>query len=154
MAKREIPLFIFDLSRDHNLGECDFVSCTDVDNSFVAKIDYVTSSNDVITDTLRIGNENNGIKLRLEVKRITGKNPNRSAIRTLLKKAEDLYIERNMKSMNIDMPSDDDMINFLRIMIEGNKKNITEAGVDMNERKIVYTSIRMLEAIKHRIENL
>lgn len=154
MAKREIPLFIFDLSRDHSLGECDFVSCTDVDNSFVAKIDYVTNSEDVITDTLRIGNENNGIKLRLEVKRVTGIHPNRSSIRTLLKKAEDLYIERNLKSINIDMPSDDDMINFLRIMIEGNKKNITEAGVDMNVRKIVYTSIRMLEAIKHRIENL
>lgn len=154
MAKREIPLFIFDLSRDHNLGECDFVSCTDVDNSFVAKIDYVTNSEDVITDTLRIGNENNGIKLRLEVKRVTGKNPNRSSIRTLLKKAEDLYIERNIKSINIDMPSDDDMIEFLSIMIDGNKKNITEAGVDMNERNIVYTSIRMLEAIKHRIESL
>lgn len=51
MSKREFPLFIFDLSRDHKLGECDFVACTDVDNAFVAKIDYVTGIDNVITDT-------------------------------------------------------------------------------------------------------
>ena len=91
MSKREFPLFIFDLSRDHNLGECDFVACTDVDNAFVAKIDYVTGIDNVITDNLRINRSNGEVKLRIEIKRITGKNPDNAAIRTLMKKAEDLY---------------------------------------------------------------
>lgn len=151
MPKREIPLFIFDLNRSHNLGECDFVVCTDVDNGFVAKIDYAMDVDSVITDTLRITKNNGPIQLRIEVKRITGKNPDKAAIRTLLKKAEDLYCERTQKHVNIDNPSKKDMINFLDILINGNKHYISEAGSDYNERKTLLTSIAMLEAIKSEL---
>jgi hypothetical protein len=152
MAKREIPLFVFDLTRDHNLGECDFVSCTDMDNAFIAKIDYVTNADDVVTDTLRIGNKKNGVSIRLEIKRITGKNPDNGAIRTLLKKAEELYVKRHLKIVNTDSPSDEDMINFLNLMISGNKKNISAAGSNVNERKIITASLNMLESIRDRIK--
>lgn len=154
MAKRDIPLFIFDLTREHNLGECDFVSCTDIDNAFVAKIDYVTNIENVITDNIRIVRNNGPIKLRIEIKRITGKNPDNAAIRTLLKKAEDLYCERTMKHLNLDKPSKTDMLNFLNILISGNKHNISKAGADMEARQIVLTSIKMLEAIYDEIKNI
>ena len=117
MSKREFPLFIFDLSRDHKLGECDFVACTDVDNAFVAKIDYVTGIDNVITDNLRINRSNGEVKLRIEIKRITGKNPDNAAIRTLMKKAEDLYCERSISRINIDNPSKADMLSFLEILL-------------------------------------
>lgn len=152
MAKREIPLFIFDTSRDHNLGECDFVTCTDIDNAFIAKIDYVTDLDNIITDKLRIVRSNGLIKLRIEIKRITGKNPDNAAIRTLMKKAEDLYCERTMKRINIDKPSKNDMLNFLDIIISGNKHNIAKAGIE--ERNTILTSISMLEAIRSEIDNI
>lgn len=152
MAKREIPLFIFDTLRDHNLGECDFVTCTDIDNAFIAKIDYVTDLDNIITDRLRIVRSNGLIKLRIEIKRITGKNPDNAAIRTLMKKAEDLYCERTMKRINIDKPSKNDMLNFLDIIIAGNKHNIAKAGIE--ERNTILTSIFMLEAIRSEIDNI
>lgn len=151
MAKREIPLFIFDLNREHNIGECDFVACTDVDNGFVAKINYVTDVDNIITDTVRIVRNNGPIKLRLEIKRITGKNPDKAAIKTLLKKAEDLYCERSQKHVNLDKPSKKDMIKFLDVLINGNKHYVSDAGSDYNERKTLLTSIAMLEAIKSEL---
>ena len=151
MAKREIPLFIFDLNREHYIGECDFVACTDVDNGFVAKIDYVTDVDNIITDTVRIVRNNGHIKLRLEIKRITGKNPDKAAIKTLLKKAEDLYCQRSQKHVNLDKPSKKDMIKFLDVLINGNKHYVSDAGSDYNERKTLLTSIAMLEAIKSEL---
>lgn len=151
MAKREIPLFVFDTTRDHNLGECDFLACTDVDNAFVAKIDYVTDQDNVITDTLRIVRNNGPIKLRIEIKRITGKNPDNAAIRTLMKKAEDLYCERTQSHVNIDKPSKADMLKFLDVLISGNKHNIAQAGSNTDERKVILTSLAMLEAIRDEL---
>lgn len=152
MAKREIPLFVFDINRDHNLGECDFVACTDVDNSFIAKIDYVTGIDDIITDTLRIVRNNGSVKLRVEVKRITGKNPDNAAIRTLMKKAEDLYCERTQSSINIGEPSKSDMIKFLDVLISGNKHNVAQAGTNSRERNMVLKSLAMLEAIRDELK--
>lgn len=152
MAKREIPLFIFDLARDHNLGECDFVSCTDVDNAFVAKIDYVTGHEPVVTDGIRIVRENQGVQLRLQIKRVTGKNPDKAAIRTLLKKAEDLYARRTQKKVHVNEPTTDEMIDFLNALISGNKHLVAEAGADCRERQIILKSISMLESIKNKLD--
>lgn len=52
MAKREIPLFVFDKNRWHSQGECDFIICTDIDNSFVARVDYVTEP-EMVSDTVK-----------------------------------------------------------------------------------------------------
>lgn len=35
MAKREIPLFIIDNTRNHKRGECDFLVCTDKDKVYI-----------------------------------------------------------------------------------------------------------------------
>lgn len=153
MAKREIPLFIFDCDRQHSLGECDFVSCTDVDNAFIAKIDFVENAKDIVTDTMRIGRANNGISMRMEIKRITGKNPDAAKIRTLLRKAEELYVERTQTTVDASMPTDRDMISFLDTIINGNKGQIPSIK-DLNERNIALTSIQMLEHIRNRIKYL
>lgn len=50
MAKREIPLFIVDTSRNHKRGECDFLVCTDKDNGFLAKVDYVDGEKEKVGD--------------------------------------------------------------------------------------------------------
>lgn len=153
MAKREIPLFIFDCDRQHSIGECDFVSCTDVDNAFVAKIDFVENAKDVVTDTMRIGRANNGISMRLEIKRITGKNPDIAQIRTLLRKAEELYVERVQETVDSSQPTDAEMISFLDALISGNKGQIS--GIkDPNEKMIALTSLEMLQHIRNRIKYL
>lgn len=152
MAKREIPLFIVDTARWHNQGNADFVVCTDQDSGFVAKIDIVnTDQPDTVTDTLRIGYENRGYKLRMEVKRVTGNNPSPSAIRTLMKKACDYYVENKRTPIHSHEPNTLECVKFLGLLIDGNRQNLQEAGVDYNRRKTVETSLRMLEAIRLKL---
>ena len=151
MAKREIPLFLFDCGREHNLGEADFVACTDIDNAFVAKIDYVSGYNEISTDTTRITRSNNGVQLRLDIKRVTGKNPEPAKMRTLLKKAEDLYVEQTQRPVNLKDPSADDMLNFLNALIDGNKGQLSDIK-DIGERQMAMMSLSMLDAIKNFIK--
>lgn len=151
MTKREIPLFLFDCGREHNLGEADFVACTDIDNAFVAKIDYVSGYNEIATDTTRITRSNNGVQLRLDIKRVTGKNPEPAKMRTLLKKAEDLYVEQTQRPVNLKDPSADDMLNFLNALIDGNKGQLSDIK-DIGERQMAMVSLSMLDAIKNFIK--
>lgn len=154
MAKREIPLFIFDTSRRHNIGDCDFVSCTDVDNGFVARIDFVGADTVAEDEYMRIGRENNGVRLRIKIMRMVGRNPDVTAVRSLLKKAESLYTERMQRGMDSTEPSVEDMVFFLDTLIRGNRHNIAEAGVDQKERLVVESSLRMLESIKRRLNGV
>lgn len=39
--KREFPLFIVDHNRAHKFGEVDFIYCSDIDNGFIAKVEYI-----------------------------------------------------------------------------------------------------------------
>ena len=152
MAKREIPLFICDTSRWHSQGEADFIACTDVDNGFVAKVTYISDNEpDTVTDTLRIGYENRGYKLRVEIKRITGKNPTPSAIRTLMKKACDYYVENRRTPIHTDEPSTVECVRFLSLLIDGNRHNLQEVGMDYKERRTIETSLKMLEAIRLKL---
>lgn len=151
MAKREIPLFIIDKSRWHSQGECDFLVCTDIDNAFVARIDYV-SEDEADTDTMKIVKGTNGINLKLEIKRITGQNPTSGAIRTLMKKGCDYISENGRLRINTTNPSAEDCINFLNVLIDANHHKLQEAGSDYNARKVVATSLQMLEAIKDRLK--
>lgn len=152
--KREIPLFIFDLGRSHNLGECDFITCTDKDSGFIAKIDYLEGANESVTDTVRIVNGGNGISVRMEIKRIIGINPSGSNIRTLMKKGMELYVARTQKTINLDEPSTEQCINFIDVVIKGNRHAISEQGVNYKERETILTSLAMLEHIKKKLEKL
>lgn len=143
MAKREIPLFVFDKNRDHGIGECDFVCCTDIDNGFIAKIDY-TDEPENVSERVRIGKPNNGISMRIEVKRIIGKNPDPGTIRTLMKKAESLYTESSQVRV-VDRPTDKEMVDFLDILM---------AGSNTSERNTILSSLKMLDSIKRRILEL
>ncbi len=152
MAKREIPLFVCDTSRWHKMGESDFIVCTDIDNGFVAKVETIDGNvTDTVTDTLRVGYENRGYKLRMEIKRITGKNPTTSAIRTLMKKACEYYSENKSLLIHSDSPSTVECVRFLNLLIDGNRHNLQEAGGDYNHRKTVETSLKMLEAIRLKL---
>lgn len=152
MAKREIPLFICDTSRWHNQGDADFIACTDQDNGFVARIDIVSSDEpDTVTDTLRIGHENRGYKMRMEIKRVTGNNPTTSAIRTLMKKACDYYCDNKRTPLHAENPCTLECVRFLNILIDGNRQNLQDAGADYAERKTVETSLKMLEAIRLKL---
>ena len=124
MAKREIPLFVFDKNRWHSQGECDFIICTDIDNSFVARVDYVTEP-EMVSDTVKIVKGANGINLKLEIKRITGQNPSPASIRTLID-----------------------------VLIDSNRHHLKEAGSDYNAKKIVATSLNMLQVIRDKIKQL
>lgn len=150
MAKREIPLFILDKNRWHSLGECDFIICTDIDNSFVARVDYVTEP-EMVSDTVKIVKGANGINLKLEIKRITGQNPSPASIRTLMRKACEYIIKNAIIPVNVTEPSNEDCINFLEILIESNRHNLKEVGVDYDARKIVATSLVILEEIKKKL---
>lgn len=152
MAKREIPLFIFDKNRDHGIGECDFVCCTDIDNGFIAKIDY-TDEPESVSEWARIGKPNNGISLRIEIKRIIGMNPNVGTIRTLMKKAESLYTESSQVRVG-DSPTDKEMVDFLDILMAGNKHYLSKAGSNTSERNTILSSLKMLDSIKRRILEL
>lgn len=153
MAKREIPLFIFDTNRTHSLGECDFVSCTDVDNAFVARISFVRNASEMVTDNIRVTAPNdNGISCKMEVKRITGLNPNDGQIRTLMKKAMEMYTETTVKKNNSNEATDEEMIHFLDKLIQGNRHNLDELGSDYTSRNILSSSLHMLEAIRDRIK--
>lgn len=152
MAKREIPLFICDTSRWHNQGDADFIACTDQENGFVARIDIVSSDEpDTVTDTLRIGHENRGYKMRMEIKRVTGNNPTTSAIRTLMKKACDYYCDNKRTPLHAENPSTLECVRFLNLLIDGNRQNLQDAGADYAERKTVETSLKMLEAIRLKL---
>ena len=91
MAKREIPLFIVDTSRNHKRGECDFLVCTDKDNGFLAKVDYVDGEKEEVGDDYRIGCPRNGVSLRIQIYQMIGTHPNVGNIRTLLKKGKGTY---------------------------------------------------------------
>ena len=39
--KREFPLFIVDHNRAHKFGEVDFIYCSDIDNGFIAIVEYI-----------------------------------------------------------------------------------------------------------------
>lgn len=153
MAKREIPLFVIDTNRYHNIGEADFLVCTDRENGFIAKMEYVTGENDIVTDTLRIGGNNGGIKLRMEVKRIIGTNPSANAIRTLMKKGFEFFTENVQVKVDIDQPTTEQCISFLEEMIRTNRHYIQQAGVDYEERKTIMTSLKMLESIENKLKN-
>ena len=128
-----------------------YCSCERVFNPQLRDKPVVVLSNN---DGCVVARSNGEVKLRIEIKRITGKNPDNAAIRTLMKKAEDLYCERSISRINIDNPSKADMLSFLEILLNGNKHNVAQAGVNSEERKITLTSISMLEAIKRKIEEI
>lgn len=147
MAKRETPLFIIDTCRAHKQGECDFLVCTDRDNGFVAKLDYVDGDITEVGDDYRIGYPNNGCSLRMQIQRYIGQNVTTQSVKTLMKKGMEQYVAIARRVVDIDNPSKEDCIKFIDMLIKGNRHHVLEAK-DHNERQMVATSIQLLEATK------
>ncbi len=152
--KREIPLFIIDTKKSHKKGECDFIVCTDQDSGFIAQIDYVASAKQDVGDDYRIDYVRNGLSLKMTIKRIIGGNPNKSSIRTLMKKGLDYYVESVTLSVDSTKASTEQCIEFVAKLAEGNKHYLDEAGVDYNERAIIKTSLMMLDAVRNKLRKL
>lgn len=152
MAKREIPLFIYDKSRSHKLGECDFVVCTDKDNGFIAKVDYVDGEIEEVGVDYRIGVPNFGISLRIKIIRVIGTNPTEQATRTLLKSAMKHIKECGQLKVNIATPTVDECIKFLSEINRGNMAYISEGT--LKERNFVASSIMMMQHCINYLETL
>lgn len=148
--KREIPLFIIDTKRSHGLGDCDFIVCTDKENGFIAKAEFVANDDNVPqpSDLVRVSKNESGYSCVMEVKRVTGSNPSNTGIRTLMKKGMDLFNETMQVTVGAESPSIKQMTEFLDLLIRSNKHNLNEAGADYKARNTVLNSLSMLEHIK------
>lgn len=149
--KREIPLFIIDVSRSHKLGDCDFITCTDKENGFVAKVSYVEARKSEVGDTFRIEPNNTGYAARFEIVRMLGSKQDTSAMRTLLKKATMYFFENIHSTVSADGTSVGEMISFLDILIRGNKFNADDPNLSLQQRKTTLKGINMLERIKQQL---
>lgn len=152
--KREIPLFIIDTKKSHKKGECDFIVCTDQDNGFVAKVEYVAASAPESGDDYRIDCNRNGLSIKTTIKRMLGSNPKATEIKSLLKKGVEYYIESVTLAVDATKATTDECIDFIEKLSAGNKHYLDEAGVDYDERKVIMTSLAMLDAIKNKLFKL
>lgn len=149
--KRKNPLFIFDLTRQHKFGEVDFVSVMDKDNCFVAKISYISGDINEADDNSKTVSNGNGMSARMEIVQFLGQRRDNGAVRTLLAKAMEQYVQYTVKPIDIDSPSDADMIAYLNMLIKGNRSQLSHIGSDVKNRAIVMSSLKMLEHIMTRI---
>lgn len=152
--KREIPLFIIDTKKSHKKGECDFLVCTDQNSGFIARIDYVDSVDPEYGEDYRIDYSNNGLSVKLSIKRIIGNNPNKSDIKNLMKKGLDYYADSVIMKVDAINANTEECIEFVEKLANGNKHYLQEVGVDHDELVIIKTSLMMLDAIKNRLRKL
>lgn len=146
MAKREIPLFIIDHTRNHKRGECDFLVCTDKDNGFIAKADYLDGEIEEVGDDCRIGYPKRGVSCRIKIIEMIGKNSRPNEIRTLLKKGMDYFVKTIQKPIHVNAPTKEECATFLEMLIRMNKQALDDAGSDYDEHKVVENSLKMLQA--------
>lgn len=151
--KREFPLFIVDHNRAHKFGEVDFIYCSDIDNGFIAKVEYIDGIIEEVGEDYRIepGFSGSNISAKISIKRITGKNPDKTKIRGLLKQAMKYYTSLSTFSADIGNITVRQMVLFIDTLILDGRKNAIAAGSDYNYRNTVLTSIAFLEAIKKEL---
>lgn len=148
--KREIPLFVLDTNRTHKMGECDFITCTDVNSGFIAKIDYIDQNDNYVDDNTRIECKD-GVGCRMQVKRVIGLKPDKGDVRTLMKQAFEYFRKSVQFQVNVDEPSTEDCIKYIDAIIVSNKQYIDECGSDYNKRKTVASSIMIMEVVKRKL---
>lgn len=152
--KREIPLFIVDSKKSHKKGECDFWVCTDQDNGFIAKVEYVAATAPEYGEDYRIDCERCGLSIKTTIKRIFGKNPNPTAVKSLLKKGVSYYIESVTLSVDATKVTTEQCIDFVEKLSAGNRHYLNETGIDNEERITILSSLAMLDAIKNKLFEL
>ena len=149
--KRNSPLFIFDLTRQHKFGEVDFVSVTDKDNGFVAKISYLDGDINEADDNSKTVGNGHGTSARMEITQFQGVRRDNHAVRTLLAKAMAEYMKRSILEVDSHAPSDAELVLFMNILIRGNMSQLADMGSDVEGRTQLMTTLRLLEAAKNRI---
>lgn len=97
------------------------------------------------------GLSGSNISAKISIKRITGKNPDKTKIRGLLKQAMKYYTSLSTFSADIGNITVRQMVLFIDTLILDGRKNAITAGSDYNYRNTVLTSIAFLEAIKKEL---
>lgn len=135
---RSFPLFIFDLSRTHGLGEVDFVVCTSVDYGFVAEFSFVEDSATYVTDEEMVTNVANGIGLKMKIKRYDGKAEfNGTQVRSLMRKAYKTYEEKTQVGIGEDFDKET-ALKFVSTMIRSANQQYDDCPItDMELKKIL-----------------
>lgn len=133
--------------------EVDFIYCSDIDNGFIAKVEYIDGIVEEVGEDYRIepGLSGSNISAKISIKRITGKNPDKTKIRGLLKQAMKYYTSLSTFSADIGNITVRQMVLFIDTLILDGRKNAIAAGSDYNYRNTVLTSIAFLEAIKKEL---
>ena len=144
--KREIPLFIIDTARTHKRGECDFLVCTDKDNGFVAKVDYIEGECEEFGDDYRIDYPQRGISCRIQIQQMIGTNSRVSEVRTLLKRGMEYYAKAVRSAFNVEHPTKEECVKYLELLMRSNRQYLDESGSDYEARKTIATSLAMLQA--------
>lgn len=150
MAKREIPLFIFDNQRKHSDGAYDNLVCKDKDNGFVARIDYVEGVDEMTTDTVRVGLKRNGIAMRMEIKRFTVSNVKNSEVRVLKKLCMDYCAKVQTLKVDYHTPSVEKFAAFHQKLIVGNRANLWK--LSPVERATTERSLAMLTVTMNHLK--
>lgn len=99
--KRTIPLYIIDTSRAHKRGECDYIVCTDKENGFIARCEFLDGRAEEAGDDYRIRTFQ-GVSVRITVERYLVDEPDKAKVRTLLKGAEKYYLSLSQFRVDIN----------------------------------------------------
>ncbi len=123
------------------------------DNGFIAKVEYIDGIIEEVGEDYRIepGLSGSNLSAKISIKRITGKNPDKTKIRGLLKQAMKYYTSLSTFSADIGNITVRQMVLFIDTLILDGRKNAIAAGSDYNYRNTVLTSIAFLEAIKKEL---
>lgn len=139
---RQFPLFIFDNSRTHGLGEVDFVVCTSKDYGFVGEFSFVETNSTVplVTSTEMMTEYNSGVGLLLSVKRYNGEAKFEDAkVRTLMRKAYKTYLEQTAVKVG-DEFSKADAEQFCKVMLAEANRQFDDCGIDDMQRRMILAS--------------
>lgn len=152
MARRQIPLFIIDNLREHKLGEYDFIVCTDIDNGFVAKVEFIEGELEEVGLNYRIGNPNGGVSTKISIERFLCEKPEPRQVSTLLKAAQKYYKKCTQIPVHVANPTIQECIDTLQLMVRANKHFLNEAKG--RERDTVVNSLQILSTSVEYLKKL
>lgn len=155
MARREIPLFIFDLTRTNGMGEVDFVVCTSNDYGFIASFSFEENVNKTyVTDKEIMLTINNNVGLKLTLVRYSGSSEYRvQEVRSLMRKAYKLYEEKT--SLKTSAVFDKDKaIKYVKTLQKIANQQFLECSItDMQTKIILNEQVNALSSLLNYIEN-
>lgn len=143
--RRQTPLFIIDSSRQHNLGECDFITCTDQEAGFIAKVDVIEGEKTEVGEGYRIEFPIHGLSSRIAVQRYLQPNTDMKKVGTLLKAAHKEYERRTRTKVDLGNMTIDTCIGGIDTLLRSHRSHMAEIGSDYNARQTAIMIGEILE---------